>query len=71
MSSRVIVSQMHVANIDDGLRDQSRAAGTALTDLHNAIREELGVPNDDSPNAEAWRAQWARLLSPPSAERPE
>ncbi|MGV0809882.1 hypothetical protein [Mycolicibacterium setense] len=61
-SSRVIVSQMHVANIDDELGKQSEAGGTALLELHTAIREELGVPDDDSPDAEAWRARFAWML---------
>lgn len=61
-SSRVVVSQMHVTQIDDHLKKESETGGRAFAELHFAIREELGVPNTDSPDAEAWRSRWAQLL---------
>jgi hypothetical protein len=68
---RTVVSQMHVVDIHDHLAKAGQEWGTALSELHIAIREELGVPADDSPEAEAWRSRWAWLSAgTPSADSP-
>ncbi|GAB3022854.1 hypothetical protein [Mycobacterium bourgelatii] len=69
---RMIVSQMHVADIADELPKSAQEWGTALSELHNAIREELGIPNDDDDSPQAWRSQWPWLIQRPSpADHPK
>ncbi|PND54339.1 hypothetical protein CRM90_28415 [Mycobacterium sp. ENV421] len=60
-SYRLIFSRMGVVNVGDTLTTAGQKWGDVLSELHFAIREELGIPDDDSPEAETWRSRWAWL----------